>query len=61
MPPSKQSILIAKTAALKKNFESIPFRGYQCLGHSVVNLFPRYISIIKDLKEINPDFFSDIH
>lgn len=57
---STQSVLIAKVAALKKAFDNIPYRGHNCLGHNIEYLFPRYISIIKDLKELNPEYYSDI-
>jgi len=57
---SKESILLAKAAALKKNFENITFHGGRCLGQYVEPLFPRYASIIADLKESNPELFSDI-
>src|SRR5437868_8825033 len=57
---SSQSVLIAKIAALKKSFDNIPYRGHTCLGDNIEYLFPRYISIIKDLKELNPEYYSDI-
>jgi predicted nucleotide-binding protein len=57
---SKESILVAKAAALKKNFDSIQYRRGGCSGKEVETLFPRYVSLIKKLKEVNPDLFSDI-
>ncbi len=58
---SRESILLAKAAALKKNFEGIPYgqRG-RCFGDHVEPLFPRYVAIMKDLKEVNPDLYVDI-
>jgi len=58
---SKESILLAKAAALKKNFDTIIFNGgTRLLGQSVEPLLPRYKSLIKDLKELNPDLYDDI-
>lgn len=58
---SKESLLLAKTAALKKNFDAIQYGGRgRCLGQAVEPLFPRYLSIIQDLKEINPELYNDI-
>jgi hypothetical protein len=57
---SKEAILLAKTAALKKNFDAVQFLGGRCIGQAVEPLFPRYLSIIKELKEINPDLYDDI-
>ena len=53
-------VLLAKTAALKRNFEQIKYREGRCLDKSVEYLFPRYISIIQELKKERPDLFSDI-
>ena len=57
---SKESLLLAKTAALKKNFDAIQYGRGRCLGQAVEPLFPRYLSIIKELKEINPELYNDI-
>ncbi len=57
---STQTILLAKTAALKKAFDTIPYRGNRCLGHNIQYLFPRYTSIIKEIKELNPELYLDI-
>lgn len=58
---SKESVVLAKTAALKKNFDNVQYgsRG-RCLGQAVEPLFPRYLSILKELKEINPELYNDI-
>lgn len=57
---SKESTLLAKAAALKKSFDGIQYGRGRCLGQSVEPLFPRYLSVIKELKEENPDLYSDI-
>ncbi len=57
---SKESILLAKAAALKKNFDSVQYYNTRCLGQSVKPLFPRYQAIIKELKELEPDVYGDI-
>lgn len=58
---SKESILFAKVAALKKSFENIEFsvRG-RCLGSNIEPLLPRYEAIIKEIKETLSDLYSDI-
>lgn len=57
---SKETILLAKAAALKKSFQSITFYGNRCLGQNIEHFFPIYTSLIDSLKEINPDLFSDV-
>ena len=57
---SKETILLAKAAALKKSFQSITFYGNRCLGQSIEHLFPIYISLVANIRETNPDLFSDI-
>ena len=57
---SKETILLAKAAALKKSFQSITFYGNRCLGQSIEHLFPIFTSLVDSIKEINPDLFSDI-
>ena len=55
-----ESLLLAKAAALKKNFDNIKFGRGRCLGKVVEPLFPRYQSIIEELKSVNPDFYKDL-
>jgi len=57
---SKESVTLAKAAALKKNFNDLYVERGRCLGVAVEPLFPRYQSLIDDLKEINPDYYGDI-
>lgn len=57
---SKESILLAKVAALKKSFDGIKYSRGRCYGNVVKPLFPRYEAIIGELKELNPDFYGDI-
>lgn len=57
---SKEAILLAKAAALKKNFDTISYGRGRCLGQEVVPLFERYLSTIKELKGINPDLYLDV-
>ena len=57
---SKESILLAKVAGLKKSFDDIEFHGYRCLGQLVEPLFPRYVSVIADLKELNNELYGDL-
>jgi len=57
---SKESVLLGKVAALKKSLQNITFNGNRCLGQSIEHLFPIYTSVISNIKEINPDLFSDI-
>lgn len=57
---NKETILIAKAAALKKSFQSIAFYGNRCLGQSVEHLFPIYTSLVDGIKGANPDLFSDV-
>ena len=58
---SNESVLLAKTAALKKSFDSIPYgnRG-RCYGNIVEPLFPRYVKLIEELKNLNTEFYGDI-
>lgn len=55
-----ESILLAKVAALTKNFNGIQFGRGRCFGQIVIPLFPRYISTIKELKELKPELYADI-
>lgn len=57
---SKETILLAKAAAIKKSFQSITFNGNRCLGQSIEHLFPIYNSLVSGIKEANPDLFSDV-
>lgn len=57
---SKESILIAKVAALKKSFENIPFNGNRCLGNSIEPLLPRYENIISQLKTEFDGLYDDL-
>lgn len=57
---SKETILLAKAAALKKSFQSITFYGNRCLGQSIEHLFPIYTSLVTSIKETNPELFSDV-
>lgn len=57
---SKESITLAKAAALQKNFNNLHEERGRCLGVDVEPLLPRYQSIIKDLKELNPIYYGDI-
>lgn len=57
-----ESVLLAKTAALKKNFDSLPktLGRTRFLGSIVEPLFDRYTSILKGLKHYNADLYGDI-
>lgn len=58
---SRESILIAKTAALKKSFDNIQYgRLGRCFGTDVEPLFPRYTAVVDELRTINPELFADI-
>lgn len=57
---SKESILLAKVSALKKNFDALQYGRGRCFGQSVEPLFPRYTSIIQQLKELNGELYGDI-
>lgn len=57
---SKESVLLAKIAALKKGFDGIHYGRGRCFGNIVEPLFPRYENIISQLRELNPDFYEDI-
>jgi hypothetical protein len=58
---SKESIIFAKIAALKKSFENIKFfdRG-RCLGSSLEPLLPRYKTLIDEVKSEMSELFSDL-
>ncbi len=58
---SKQSIILAKVAALKKGFENIEY-GYRsrCTGSSLTPLLPRYEVLISELKSEFDGLFSDL-
>lgn len=58
---SKQSIILAKAAALKKSFENIEYElGTRCKGSSLEPLIPRYESVINDLKLEFDGIFEDL-
>lgn len=57
---SKQSIILAKAAALKKSFENIEYRGSRCIGANIEPLLPRYKNIVLQLKSEFDDIFSDL-
>jgi len=57
---SKESIIFAKVAAIKKSFENIKFDRGRCYGFSIEPLLPRYESIIKDVKSEFIDLFADL-
>jgi hypothetical protein len=58
---SKESVLIAKAAALKKSFDNIDYgRLGRCLGQIIEPLFPRYTTVINELRTTNPELFADI-
>jgi hypothetical protein len=57
---SKEAILLAKVAALKKSFDGIQYGRGRCFGNVVEPLFPRYEKVISELKDLNPDFYGDI-
>lgn len=59
---SKESILLAKTAALRKSFENIAYKNNnsRCLGTSLEPLIPRYEDLIKQLKSNFNGLFDDI-
>lgn len=61
MKMKKASIILAKVAALKKNFESIPY-GYnsRCDGRLVRPLLPRYEQLIIDLKSEFGGLYDDL-
>src|SRR5687767_2212260 len=56
------SILFAKIAALKKNFDSINYGGGsgQTNERHVGHLFPTYFKLTKEVKELHPELFSDL-
>ena len=58
---SKESIIYAKVAALKKSFDNIEFgvRG-RCWGKSLEPLLPRYEALIKELKSEFENLYSDL-
>ncbi|WP_026969484.1 TIR domain-containing protein [Algoriphagus terrigena] len=57
---SKETITLAKAAALKKSFDQIKYGRGRCLGQTVEPLFPRYTKIIESLKELNPELYEDL-
>lgn len=57
---SKESIIFAKVAALKKSFENIQFLGNRCLGNSIEPLLPRYENLILQLKSEYNDLYEDL-
>jgi hypothetical protein len=57
----KTSILFSKIAALKKSFDTIDYSANRrALGTHVIDLFPRYQSLTKELRELLPDLYSDL-
>ena len=58
---SKQSIILAKAAALKKQFENIEYGfNFRCSGSSLKPLLPRYETLITELKSEFDGLFSDL-
>lgn len=58
---NKQSIILAKIAALKKSFENIHYgNGQRCLGSSLEPLLPRYQKIINELNSEFDGLFDDL-
>lgn len=58
---SRESILLAKIAALKKNFDNIDYSiRRRCYGSSVEPLFTRYTALIDEVKKLNPDIYGDV-
>jgi len=58
---SKQSIILAKAAALKKSFENIEYPyGARCIGASLEPLLPRYENIVSQLKSEFNGIFDDL-
>ena len=58
---SKQSIILAKAAALKKSFENIEYGyGQRCIGSNLEPLLPRYESVISELKSEFDGLFDDL-
>jgi len=58
---NKQSILLAKIAALKKSFENINYdNGKRCLGTSLEPLLPIYENVIKELKTNFDGIYDDL-
>lgn len=55
------SIIFAKIAALKKNFDSLNFgSSNRIIGNCVESLFPLYFDAIEKLKQKLPELYSDI-
>jgi len=59
---STESILLAKTAALKKSFENIAYKNNnsRCLGTSLEPLLPRYENLIKQIKSNFEGLYDDL-
>lgn len=58
---NKESILMAKAAGLKKNFESLTYgKTGRCLGRSVKPLLARYAPLIAEIKATFPERYSDL-
>jgi hypothetical protein len=56
-----ESVLLAKAAALKKNFQSIDYGlRDRTVGSVVEPLLPRYQSIIRALQQVNNDLYGDV-
>jgi len=58
---SKESIIYARVAALKKSFDNVEYgtRG-RCWGKSLEPLLPRYVALIKELKSEFDGLYSDL-
>lgn len=56
----KKSVLFAKIAGLKKNFETIDRGMGRVFGSHVEHLFPIYEKLTKEIKEILPELYSDL-
>lgn len=56
-----KSLLLAKVAALKKNFENLEyFNGQRCLGSALEPLLPRYESLISQIKKEFDNIYNDL-
>lgn len=56
----KVSILFAKIAALKKNFDLVEWKADRTLGSQLELLFPRYKQLTDEIKRELPDLYSDL-
>jgi hypothetical protein len=57
----KVALFFAKVAALKKSFETVEYdRLSRTIGSYVEPLFSRYETLIKEAKELLPEYYSDL-